>query len=344
MARNTRRRSTGSRGRSRGRGRGGAGGARVKEAALSIIAFILVCGLVFAVLRANNVTDVSSLISTLRNGGAQVENAVVNGKDVSQYVCNVLADPDCVFTAESKAKIGDLNNDGTIDDLDAEAYQKANNLVDDAEKDLEDSSSSSSDSSSSSSGSSDSTSSSAGSTLTADAQKALATLETIVTGEDDGSDYSRSDYPHWATISGKCDARETVLAKAGFSSDPSTCKALTGYSYTDPYTGKTVTDPSKLDIDHIIPLGYVNQHGGKAWTKEQKKAYANDTDDVLIAVDSSANRQKGDKGPSQWMPSNKEYSCTYAKSWVTIAAKYGITLASKDKDALKTTLQSCTTN
>lgn len=304
----------------------GAGGARVKEAVLTIAAFILACALVFAVLRANNVTSVEGLLTTLRQGSGQVENAVKTG-DYGKYVCNVLADPDCVFSKDARAKIGDWNRDGAINDLDVTAYQKAKDLLKDTGESTEKKGTGDKDS---------------GQVLTGDAQQALNVLDRIVEGEDDGSDYSRSEYAHWATISGKCDARETVLANAGFNSDPKTCKALTGGSYTDPYTGKTFNDPSKLDIDHIIPLGYVNQHGGKAWSKEKKKQYANDTSNVLIAVDASANRAKGDKGPAGWMPSNKSYQCDYAKAWVTIADKYGISLNGRDKDKLRTTLKTCT--
>ena len=52
-------------------------------------------------------------------------------------------------------------------------------------------------------------------------------------------------------------------------------------------------------------------------------AYANDPA-VLLAVDSSANRQKGDGDAATWLPANKAYRCSYVARQVMVKHKYGL--------------------
>ncbi len=50
----------------------------------------------------------------------------------------------------------------------------------------------------------------------------------------------------------------------------------------------------------MVPLKEAHQSGAANWSRERKKAYANDLDDpdTLIAVDRRLNRQKGAKDPA----------------------------------------------
>lgn len=169
-----------------------------------------------------------------------------------------------------------------------------------------------------------------------------AKLDTLRIAEPDHAKYARTDYRHWITQNGSCDTRDMILKNAGFASNPRTCAGVEkpGFVYTEPYSGKKVSNPKKLDIDHTIPLEYVNQHGGAAWDPQRKQQFANDFSQ-LVAVDASANRQKGSKGPGDWMPDNKGDHCRYATIWVDTASKYSVSITQKDKDALKTALKTC---
>lgn len=169
-----------------------------------------------------------------------------------------------------------------------------------------------------------------------------AKLDTLRIAEPDHAKYARADYRHWITQNGSCDTRDMILKNAGFASNPKTCAGVEkpGFVYTEPYSGKKVSNPKKLDIDHTIPLEYVNQHGGAAWDPQRKQQFANDFSQ-LVAVDASANRQKGSKGPGDWMPDNKGDHCRYATIWVDTASKYSVSITQKDKDALKTALKTC---
>lgn len=168
--------------------------------------------------------------------------------------------------------------------------------------------------------------------------------------------YDRDEWKHWSNITSCWNVREQVLydeAEKGSivlldSKNKKTdnvknaCKIQSG-TWKEFFSGKTVNDPSKLDIDHMIPLSYAAKQGGQSWDKKKKEKYANDLtyENHLIAVDASANRKKGDQGPSNWKPSNKNYHCTYATSWITIAKNYQLPLPDADKKALRDMLKTC---
>lgn len=107
-----------------------------------------------------------------------------------------------------------------------------------------------------------------------------------------------------------------------------------------PYSGKIITDSSKIDIDHIISLSNAAKNGGQQWSLEMKEQFANDPDN-LLATSAKENRSKGDKGPGEYMPPFKAYRCQYAKSYATIAYKYGLTITESDKEALDEAINAC---
>ena len=100
------------------------------------------------------------------------------------------------------------------------------------------------------------------------------------------------------------------------------CRVISG-SWNDPYSGKTITDASKLDIDHLVPLKEAHESGGIDWDADRRRDYANDLSDpnTLIAVDRGLNRQKGAGDPAEWLPPNKAYQMEYAQAWVAVKLK-----------------------
>ncbi len=108
----------------------------------------------------------------------------------------------------------------------------------------------------------------------------------------------------------------------------------------DPYSGKTITDASKLDIDHMVLLKEAHESGGHAWDVYRKRDYANDLSDpsTLIDVDRSFNRQKGAGDPADWLPPNQAYQEEHARSWVAVKLKWGLTADAKEIEVLRTLL------
>lgn len=163
-----------------------------------------------------------------------------------------------------------------------------------------------------------------------------------VAPEDASEKYDRDLFPHWITISGTCNTRETVLIRDGESIVVNdSCAVISGTWYS-PYDGQTWTRASDLDIDHIVPLSEAWRSGASAWTTSRRKSFANDLDrPQLIAVTDDVNQDKGDKDPSNWRPPLDSYHCVYAKMWIHTKYYWELTLQAAEKDALRDMLATC---
>ncbi|OLR90915.1 HNH endonuclease family protein [Actinokineospora bangkokensis] len=154
--------------------------------------------------------------------------------------------------------------------------------------------------------------------------------------------YSRDLFPHWITISGACNTRETVLKRDGSSVvTDSSCAAASGRWYS-PYDGATWSAAADVDIDHVVPLANAWRSGAASWTTAKRQQLANDLSaPQLIAVTDNVNQAKGDQGPESWKPPLTSYWCTYAKMWVAVKDKYALSVTSAEKSALSSMLDRC---
>ena len=158
--------------------------------------------------------------------------------------------------------------------------------------------------------------------------------------------YSRDDYKHWIDADNDCqNTRQEVLILESLEPvklDSKGCKVVRGKWY-DPYTDKYFTNPRDLDVDHFIPLAEADRSGAHQWSKEKKMQYANDLEDeeVLIAVDKRANRSKGDKDPSEWLPQNRNYQCEYIKNWQKVKKKWKLEMDKKEKNFIAAKNKEC---
>lgn len=169
--------------------------------------------------------------------------------------------------------------------------------------------------------------------------------------------YNRDEYQSGWSVGSGCDLRARILqATSTVPVVTSNGCTVTYGSWIDPYSGSTLTGnpyrgdgtDNDLDIDHVIPLGYVNAHGGANWSIEQKKAYGQsleaNNNGVYVAVSASENRRKGDSGPSEYYPPNAAYRCEYAVKWRDIARIYDLSLSQADYDVVLTVLTECGIN
>ncbi|MBX6749687.1 MAG: HNH endonuclease [Micromonosporaceae bacterium] len=155
--------------------------------------------------------------------------------------------------------------------------------------------------------------------------------------------YSRDRFHHWQSQGDGCDTRDRVLQRDGQGVVTGDDCRITAGTWFSVYDGQTLTDPSDLDIDHVVPLANAWRTGAAAWTDEQRAAFANDLQrPQLIAVSSSSNRSKGDQDPSQWKPPRREYWCTYAQSWIAVKAYWHLSVTADEKAALAEMLGTCT--
>lgn len=109
---------------------------------------------------------------------------------------------------------------------------------------------------------------------------------------------------------------------------------ITNGLWRDPYGGKVFSKASKVQIDHIVPLKQAHISGASSWTKERKREFSNDEENLLV-VEGRLNQRKGAKAPHEWMPPLDTYHCTYIKKWSYIKKKYQLTSSTKELNFVK---------
>jgi 5-methylcytosine-specific restriction endonuclease McrA len=167
-------------------------------------------------------------------------------------------------------------------------------------------------------------------------------LASLTVATEDRTGYNRDLFPHWITISGACNTRETVLKRDGSGVVTDSACAATSGSWYSVYDGATWTAASDLDIDHLVPLAEAWDSGADNWTTAQRQAFANDlTRPQLIAVTDNVNQAKGDQDPATWMPSRTAYACTYVRAWVQVKYYYNLSVDSAEKSKLSSVLSGC---
>lgn len=153
--------------------------------------------------------------------------------------------------------------------------------------------------------------------------------------------YSRERFPHWNKAGANCDVRDTVLKRDGKNVKLDGCN-VTGGTWESWYDDAVLTDPLKVDIDHMVPLANAWRSGADKWTDDKRSDFANDLDrPQLFAVSASSNRSKGDQDPSLWKPPSRDSWCVYAQDWITVKAYWKLTITAKEKDALADMLKTC---
>ncbi|MDF4250429.1 HNH endonuclease family protein [Streptomyces sp. WMMB303] len=174
----------------------------------------------------------------------------------------------------------------------------------------------------------------------AEARTMLDGLSEQAEGSMDG--YSRDKFPHWSSQGDNCNTREAVLERDGEGVETGDDCYPTQGSWTSPYDGETWTQPSDLDIDHVVPLAEAWRSGASGWTQDKREELANNLEIAqLLAVTDNVNQEKGDKDPAAWMPPSSGYHCTYARMWVWVKDTYGMTADAEEKSALEKVLTGC---
>ena len=171
-------------------------------------------------------------------------------------------------------------------------------------------------------------------------------VATVSVAKERPAGYRREAFRHWVDDDGDgCNTREEVLIAESTSPaqvDAFGCKVIAGNWYS-PYDGVTHSDPSDLDIDHLVPLKEAWDSGAHSWSAAKRRQFANDLSDArsLIAVTAGENRSKGDKDPSNWMPDRREYWCTYISDWVAVKARWGLSMDQSEAGRVRRIAASC---
>jgi hypothetical protein len=180
---------------------------------------------------------------------------------------------------------------------------------------------------------------------------ALALLGSLaVKGRAAKTGYDRDAFgPAWTdTNRNGCDTRNDILRRDleanVYKAGTRGCAVLSGRLAPDPYTGQDIAfvrgGASEVDIDHVVALSDAWQKGAGKWVAGKRLAFANDPLN-LLAVDASANRQKGDGDAATWLPRNKAYRCSYVARQVAVKAKYRLWVTAAERAAIAGVLSRC---
>lgn len=159
--------------------------------------------------------------------------------------------------------------------------------------------------------------------------------------------YNRRDWQHWIDADHDCQStrNEVLIAESTIPvkfKGKRHCKVRKG-RWVCPYTGQVITDPKKLDIDHMVPLHNAHRSGASTWTRARRRDYANalTQPEHLVAVAASANRSKSDKGPEAWLPSKAGYRCAYVEAWVATKRRWSLSMTGPEQAAVAQARKRC---
>ena len=149
-----------------------------------------------------------------------------------------------------------------------------------------------------------------------------------------------------------CDTRNDILDRdlvdKTYTSISRCPRAVATGTLHDPYTNAMIAflrgeqTGASVQIDHIVPLALAWDLGARGWTDELRERFANDPAN-LLAVDGPANQDKGDQGPSTWMPPNEAFWCQYAVQFAAVLRGYGLPVDQASADRLRDAAATCPT-
>ncbi len=111
------------------------------------------------------------------------------------------------------------------------------------------------------------------------------------------------------------------------------CSVETG-RWLDPYDDIYYYSASDVQIDHLVALYESWISGLGSLDAALQRRFANtgsleagilpETSHNFLAVGASSNSEKGSSDPTEWMPRNEAYHCTYLKKWVRTKSQNGL--------------------
>jgi hypothetical protein len=163
------------------------------------------------------------------------------------------------------------------------------------------------------------------------AHSALEVLALIAVERETPDGYNRELFGYGAPVdSFGCRTRALVLIRDSLTPaqiDRGGCAVVAG-DWFSTYDGVTWADPGEVQIDHVVALKEAWDSGASQWNADRLEAFANDVDEPrsLRAVTGSVNQAKGADDPVNWLPPDETAVCQYLADWVSIKARWGLTM------------------
>lgn len=124
------------------------------------------------------------------------------------------------------------------------------------------------------------------------------------------------------------------------------CIVVSG-QWSDPYTGQDFSQARDMQIDHLVPLKQAYMTGAANWTNAERCLYANYLGNSyhLLPVSGTANLEKSDKSPAEFVPSNPKFVCQYLVAWLKVKTIWSLYLTPKEAQGIQDEIEknSCET-
>ena len=128
------------------------------------------------------------------------------------------------------------------------------------------------------------------------------------------------------------------------------CFVETG-RWLDPYDDIYYYSASDVQIDHLVALyeSWISGLGNLdaalqrrfANTGSLEEGVLPETSHNFLAVGASSNGEKGSSDPTEWMPRNEAYHCTYLKKWVLTKSQSGLLFDQAEFDFIEDRAADC---
>ncbi len=143
---------------------------------------------------------------------------------------------------------------------------------------------------------------------------------------------------------GTClNTRGTVLVRDSLTSvsySSNGCTVAMG-QWIDPYSGRTYSRSSDIQVDHFVPLKNAFISGASDWNAKRRCLYANflGNEFHLLAVAGSENQRKSDRSPEGYMPPNSAYKCQYLAQWMKVKMIWQLNFSPSEKESIVSLVQ-----
>lgn len=141
--------------------------------------------------------------------------------------------------------------------------------------------------------------------------------------------YDRNLFGSWVDEDEDClNTRHELLhsrSKTNTTLSEDGCRVIIGL-WLDPFSSREFTRAGDIEVDHLVSLRWAWDHGASEWSEEMRRRFFNDPANLLL-VDHILNNEKGDLGPTDWLPPEVSFRCEYLNRYNGIIQKYQLVIS-----------------